>query len=152
MQHLISVFDRSFRVLKKGDEQKLFKLLQHGNLAVSKTSILLDNVLQWVTQQNNQTYFKKEAIALAPLIHQVTANFIPITDMRSIQLERTIPAAATVLADRNSLKIIIRNILDNAIKFTPKNGQIHFYTTTETADKLTIHIHCLLYTSPSPRD
>lgn len=140
MQHLISVFDRSFRVLKKGEEGKLLKLLQHGNLAVNKTAILLDNILQWVTQQNNQTYFKKEAVVLAPLIHQITANFIPIMDMRSIQLERTVPAAATVLADRNSLKIIIRNIVDNAIKFTPTNGQIRIYTTTEIADKLTIHI------------
>lgn len=140
MQHLISVFDRSFKVLKKGDEQKLFRLLQHGSLAVSKTSILLDNVLQWVTQQNKQGYFQKETIAIFPLVQQVQATFLPITQMQKIELVNEVDAENTVVADRNSLKIIIRNLVDNAIKFTPENGQIRITTSIGSTGQQGIHI------------
>ena len=73
IQHLISVFNRGFRLLKKGEEQKLFSLLQHGNLAVNKTAMLLDNILQWVTQQNQNGYFKKrkgKSISFGPTNHR----------------------------------------------------------------------------------
>jgi len=140
MQHLISVFDRSFKVLKKGDEQKLHRLLQHGNLAVSQTSILLDNVLQWVTQQNQQGYFKKETVALFPLVQQIQATFLPITKMQKIELINQVPADINVLGDRNSLKIIIRNLVDNAIKFTPENGQVTISATTDSKGQQAIHI------------
>ena len=140
MQHLVSVFDRSFRVLKKGDEGKLLKLLQHGHLAVRQTSILLDNVLQWVTQQNKQGYFKKESVALFPLIQQIQGTFLPITQMRAIELVNEVDAENTILADRNSLKIIIRNLVDNAIKFSSPNGQIRISASTKEDGRQGIHI------------
>lgn len=140
MQHLISVFDRSFRVLKKGDEQKLQRLLQHGNLAVNQTSILLDNVLQWVTQQNEKGYFQKETVALSPLVQQIQATFSPIMQMRQIELVNEVGQDTAVLADRNSLKIIIRNLVDNAIKFTPKKGQVTISSDTDSAGRQGIHI------------
>ena len=140
MQHLISVFDRSFKVLKKGDEQKLHRLLQHGNLAVSQTSILLDNVLQWVTQQNQTGYFQKETVSLFPLVQQIQATFLPITQLQKVALINEVGETNTVLADRNSLKIILRNLVDNAIKFTPENGQVRLTASTDSTGRQGIHI------------
>ena len=44
-----------------------------------------------------------------------------------------------VLSDKDQLKIIIQNLLTNAIKFTPLHGEIKVYF-TETEQHLLIHI------------
>jgi signal transduction histidine kinase len=49
---------------------------------------------------------------------------------KNICFENKIPKNVFVLADLDSLKIIIRNLLDNAIKFSKENGNILIYTRT----------------------
>ncbi|WP_246074252.1 sensor histidine kinase [Flavobacterium daemonense] len=46
---------------------------------------------------------------------------------KEISFENKVAEEVYVLADLDSLKIIIRNLLDNAIKFTPAKGKISLY-------------------------
>ena len=53
---------------------------------------------------------------------------------KNIELILRIPTHTKVLADFDSLVTIMRNVLDNAIKFTPPYGQIAVTTFTTKAD------------------
>jgi signal transduction histidine kinase len=39
-------------------------------------------------------------------------------------MQNNIPSATMVWADPNHINLVVRNLISNAIKFTPKNGQI----------------------------
>ena len=45
---------------------------------------------------------------------------------KNITIVSNIPTDALLTADQNHLSVIIRNLLQNALKFTPKGGEIAF--------------------------
>lgn len=101
---------------------------------------LLNNVLHWSLEQNNQLLFKTEIFAVQPIIKQVLADFIPLAQARHILLKFQIDNTIFINADRESLKIILRNILDNAIKYTPEYGSIKISTQIVSNNKCAITV------------
>ncbi|OUL61266.1 histidine kinase [Flavobacterium sp. AJR] len=101
----------------------------HNNSAIANGAYnLLDNLLNWALLQTKQTYFFQESLHLATIVKHVEYNYKPLMINRNISFENRVSTTDYVFADMDSLKIIIRNILDNAIKFTNDNGKISIYT------------------------
>lgn len=114
--------------LENKDYMELDKLL-HNNSAITNSSYnLLDNLLHWALLQTKQFYFNKESLHLCSIVQQVEFNYKPLMADRNIVFENSIPKGVFVMADQSSLKIILRNLLDNAIKFSGENGRILIYT------------------------
>ncbi|WP_255580317.1 tetratricopeptide repeat-containing sensor histidine kinase [Flavobacterium sp. UMI-01] len=89
---------------------------------------LLDNLLNWALLQTQQSFFYQESGHLQTLVKHVTFNYEPIMLNKSITFKQLIPASVFVFVDGDSFKIILRNLLDNAIKFCPENGNVSIYT------------------------
>jgi signal transduction histidine kinase len=85
---------------------------------------LLDNMLHWALSQTNQLFFRPEKLHLFAIINQVCYDYAPLADAKAISLHKNVPAAIFIRADLTSIKIILRNLLDNAIKYTRPNGEI----------------------------
>ncbi len=102
-------------------------LLSNNSEIANSTYNLLDNLLNWATLQTKQAYFHKESLHLLSIIEQVTYNYKSLLLNKNIRLDNKVPAKIFISADQDSLKIIIRNILDNAIKFSKENGTIFIY-------------------------
>jgi signal transduction histidine kinase len=101
----------------------------HNNSAIANGAYnLLDNLLNWALLQTKQTYFSQESLHLATIVKHVEYNYKPLMINRNISFENRVSTTDYVFADLDSFKIIIRNILDNAIKFTKDNGTISIYT------------------------
>ncbi len=122
---------------------KKYELLDHqlqNNSAIANgTYSLLDNLLNWAMLQTKQLYFQIESIHLYSVIQQVTFNFEPLMLNKNIHFESDIPKSIFVMADTESLKIVLRNVLDNALKFSKENGFIKIYT-LNTPNEITITI------------
>ncbi|MEL7021908.1 MAG: HAMP domain-containing sensor histidine kinase, partial [Bacteroidota bacterium] len=140
MQHLITIFDRGFDTLERGERAPMLKLLQQGSVTTNKTYLLLDNVLQWVMQQQNDKSVTKHLVKLQPVIRELKETFYPIIETKQIQVSNHIEPDATVYADRGTLKIILRNLVDNALKFTPKKGKIAFHLVSSDGDMTAIQV------------
>jgi len=116
-------------------------LLLHKNIAIANSSYnLLDNLLNWSQQQTNQLFFQQESLHLFSIIQQIVYNYKPIASEKNIEIKTNIDSTIFVFMDLESLKIILRNLLDNAIKFTNENGVISINTikTDENFIKLAI--------------
>ncbi|NHN27866.1 sensor histidine kinase [Flavobacterium jejuense] len=101
----------------------------HKNAAIANSTFnLLENLLHWATLQTQQFYFYIESVDLYSVIQQIEFNYKPLFENKNLFFKNTIPKATFVLADLDSLKIIIRNLLDNAIKFSNENDTISVYT------------------------
>ncbi len=108
-------------------------LYQNSNIANSAYS-LLDNLLHWALLQTKQLYFHKDSVHLHSIVQQIEYNYKPLLLDKSITFENRVSKNNFIFVDLDSLKIIFRNLLDNAIKFTSENGKISFYTIETNTD------------------
>ena len=88
---------------------------------------LLDNLLHWALLQTKQLYFHKESVHLFSIVQQIEYNYKPLLIDKSIAFENLVSKNIFIFVDLDSLKIVLRNLLDNAIKFSKENGKISFY-------------------------
>ena len=110
-------------------------LLLHKNSTIANGAYnLLDNLLNWALLQTQQAYFYQESLHLASIVQHVEYNYKPLMLNKNISFKNNVSAAEYVFADLDSLKIVIRNLLDNAIKFSQENGTISIYTRPSTED------------------
>ncbi|XOV68009.1 MAG: ATP-binding protein [Fluviicola sp.] len=104
------------------EDSRLKSLVNQQGAIANSTYGMLDNLLNWALLQSDEIYFHPEKISLKRLIPQVVMNYQPLLDQKNISLAIDIPVEAKILADNDSVKIVLRNVLDNAMKFTPEKG------------------------------
>ncbi|RXM46562.1 tetratricopeptide repeat-containing sensor histidine kinase [Flavobacterium sp. YO64] len=102
-------------------------IIQNSSIA-NGTYSLLDNLLHWALLQTKQLYFHKESVHLYSIIQQIEYNYKPLLFDKAITFENLVSKSIFLFVDLDSLKIVFRNLLDNAIKFSNQNDQIKFYT------------------------
>jgi signal transduction histidine kinase len=103
-------------------------VLLHTNSSIASGAYnLLDNLLNYALLQTKQSYFYRESLHLATIVQHVEYNYTPLMQNKNIEFKSNVSSSDYIFADLDSLKIIMRNFLDNAIKFTPENGTISIY-------------------------
>ncbi|WP_281979378.1 tetratricopeptide repeat-containing sensor histidine kinase [Tenacibaculum mesophilum] len=128
------------RQLKNKEYDAVSETTNNAIALTESTSHLLNNVLHWSLEQNNQLSFKAEEYPLKPLVEQAVYNFEEIAEAKNIALTTTLEATILVKADKESLKIVLRNLLDNALKYTGENGKIEVKTYKDSEEFSTIEI------------
>jgi signal transduction histidine kinase len=143
--YLFSVISHDLRSPVKRlvkQQQNVLKKIQNKDVAVLEESAgsaltiaeglnhLLNNVLHWSLEQNDQMLFEKKVQLLAPVIQQVLFDFNLLLKEKKIALKTFLEDGVFAEIDRESLKVILRNLIDNAIKYTPEHGIISMTTST----------------------
>jgi two-component system, sensor histidine kinase and response regulator len=85
---------------------------------------LLENLLAWARQQMQLIAFKPESLDLSHAADQVVSLLSREAFAKRIVLEMQIAPRVMVQADRDMVDFIFRNLVGNAIKFTPEQGQV----------------------------
>jgi len=85
---------------------------------------LLDNVLIWTGMQSGALKPNMENLALHQLIHDLLTLYEPLAREKGLTILNHVKAEITFRADSNMINAILRNLLNNAIKFTPSGGSI----------------------------
>ncbi|UTD14552.1 sensor histidine kinase [Tenacibaculum mesophilum] len=128
------------RQLKNKEYDAVSETTNNAIALTESTSHLLNNVLHWSLEQNNQLSFKAEEYPLKPLVEQAVYNFEEIAEAKNIALTTKLEATILVKADKESLKIVLRNLLDNALKYTGENGKIEVKTYNDSKEFSTIEV------------
>ena len=85
---------------------------------------MIENLLSYSEWQARRGELDIGEFRLAPLVHAVTESYqLPLTTHR-LRLETSIEDI-TLRADRTRLRLVIDNLVSNAIKFSPEGGTIH---------------------------
>jgi signal transduction histidine kinase len=85
---------------------------------------LLENLLSWVRSQRGDTDAVFELFALEPLVNDVFSLQKLIANDKKIQLVHDLHLTGPVLSDKQTLSTIIRNLVNNAVKFTKQGGTV----------------------------
>jgi len=110
--------------LQKGDTDKLQKISGLISKSAANLSALLDNLLSWALLNRGMIPYHPEVLSPAS---EATLNFEiheNAARAKDIRLENHIPEHLRVSADRNALQTILRNLIGNAVKFTPPGGSV----------------------------
>lgn len=126
--------------LKSNNYEQLNELLHQNAVVANSTYNLLDNLLNWANQQTNQIFFQKESLHLFSILKQVEYNYKPLVLEKNIQLKIDVDKNTFVCMDLDSLKIILRNLLDNSLKYTNEKGLISIFTQNDTSENIQLVI------------
>lgn len=85
---------------------------------------LLENLLEWAKVKRGLTDIHIQEIDLTQKIGFVLETLSELLSQKELTLKNTISGDVKVMADENMLSSIFRNIISNAIKFTPRGGLI----------------------------
>jgi len=85
---------------------------------------LLENLLEWSYMQRGFTNFDPTNFFLHPRIIECLGLSIAAAAKKEIEIAFDIPNDLQVFSDSNMFGSIIRNITNNAVKFTPKRGKV----------------------------
>jgi len=85
---------------------------------------LLENLLDWSQMQRGIMGFKPKTLKLARIVSEVIDLTRTVADKKMIVISQIISEELTVFADRQMLESLMRNLIFNAVKFTPNGGQV----------------------------
>ncbi|MCX6281122.1 MAG: ATP-binding protein [Bacteroidetes bacterium] len=86
---------------------------------------LLDNLLQWSRVQSGRMVPEPTGFDLAETIRDVLGFYQPYALDKQIRLVERNISSVNVFADKNMIRVVLRNLISNAIKFTQPGGEIH---------------------------
>ncbi|MBN2519455.1 MAG: hypothetical protein JXB17_03035 [Bacteroidales bacterium] len=116
--------DVLLKKINKFDQEKINKYLEIIQSASTSGNNLLNNLLDWSRSQTGNITFKPKKLNLSNITHDTISLFKGEIHQKNITLNQTIDRKINVIADENMLKTILRNLISNAIKFTPIDGKI----------------------------
>ncbi len=112
-----------------------------GNMTKSIHRIveLLSNLIQWSRSQTGKMLNKATTIELYSTVYHAVNLLLPIAEKKQIQIDVQVDKAVFVYADGNVLMTVLRNLIGNALKFTPQGGKI-IIRTESTKAETTIYV------------
>ena len=66
----------------------------------------------------------RQAVDLTRLGRELQRDMQPLVDGRRIEFTQQIPAELQVVSYENGLYVLLRNLLDNALRYTPEGGEV----------------------------
>ncbi len=85
---------------------------------------LLDNLLYWGRSQADELKVSMHELKLEDLVADVESLFTHMALQKGVRLSSQVPPGTMAIADKALVNIIIRNLVSNALKFTPKDGKV----------------------------
>ncbi len=121
---------------QKYDE--LENIIKEIDKSASNLSILLDNLLNWASQEMGQISYNPEKLNVKEMIEEILGSHETMASAKNIKMESSIPDDTYLWADKNSTYTILRNLVSNALKFTLEKGKVQISQSNKTREKITL--------------
>lgn len=105
------------------DEDRI-AYIQYVSESAKNIYNLLTNLLTWARAQTSTISVKPKVLDLHEIIEQTLELLKNNYQNKSIDIKNKVVNPVKVFADKNMTDTVLRNIISNAIKFTPINGKI----------------------------
>lgn len=110
--------------IEEQDYDSLKKLSNNLELSVTNLLTLIDNLLNWALSQQGRFPYKPQMINIKDLTVEALTIYQSAAELKNIKLINNVKGDLFVFADKNMIHTVLRNLLNNAIKFTPEGGTV----------------------------
>jgi signal transduction histidine kinase len=118
---LTEVLAEKFPQLEKKRIHEMCVLLNDG---ARQTSELLESILQWASAETGRLVAHPSSLPLAELCEGIVEQQQGAARRKDIALESRVAASSVARADANMIATVLRNLVVNAVKFTPRGGKV----------------------------
>lgn len=105
-------------------QQEIKQYIGHLNTASQTTYRLLENLLEWARSQRGNIILNPEKLDIFNLVLENISVLRESATKKHINIISDVPFNCLAYADHNTINTVIRNLISNAIKFTPNGGKI----------------------------
>lgn len=110
--------------LKEFNKEEIEEYIDIVYNSANNTLILLDNLLVWAVSQNKEKNFNPVKINLYDLLREEIQNLKTLAGQKQIELSHSVEPGLNVSADLQMVKTVLRNLINNAIKYSNPNSEI----------------------------
>jgi len=110
--------------LKEFNKEEIEEYINIVYNSANNTLSLLDNLLKWAVSQNKEKNFNPVKINLYELLREEVESIRTSARQKQIAISHSIEPGMNVTADIQMVRTILRNLINNAIKYTNINGEI----------------------------
>lgn len=107
-------------------EAELNSALNQIEVKLQKEMNTLTNYLQWAKNQKDGFKPLMTTVDLAKINSDLLSDFEKVANDKNITIENHLSEDSLIYADRQMVYVILRNLISNALKYTPKSGKIAF--------------------------
>ncbi len=98
---------------------------------VQRAIRLVEQMLSFA-RQGPRTEPGRVHVPLADIVREVVAELVPFADAKHIDLGISNLESATVLGDPDALRTLTRNLVDNAVRYTPDGGRVDVFVENQS--------------------
>jgi signal transduction histidine kinase len=126
LSNIIEMFEDGYLT-----SSEVHELMKNINPVVKGVQLTLSNLVEWAGSQIKGINVNSSNVDIFLLGVEMEQTFIPALQVKNLEFINSAYPGRGAVADENHLKVILRNLISNAIKFTPENGTITLGTTIE---------------------
>ncbi len=133
---LTELLDDEYQMLEDTERKDYIREIRHG---AKRLHDLLENLLHWSLSQTKRIKYRPEILDLDDLI-SINIDLLAISaEKKEINLIKNFDGDHSVYADEDMLNLVVRNLLNNAIKFSHEKSEI-FVNLEESENFYTVEI------------
>jgi len=110
------------------EEDEKIEIVKEAAKASNSTYALMENLLEWSRIQSGSLPYEPTKINLLTLINNTGTLYEQNIKNKVINFKVDVNLEVTAFADKKMTETILRNLISNAIKFTPQNGSVLVYS------------------------
>ena len=110
--------------VEEADRKELKTSLEYIHASSKSLLELVEHLLSWASLNTGKIQPEPEKVNLQELIERTHQLFDHVAQQKNVTLESDIPKELHLNADLNMLQTVLRNLISNAIKFTPNGGKV----------------------------
>lgn len=103
-------------------KEEILTLSKQLRESVDNTIKMADNLITWARIQMNDYQYNMETIKVKDIASSVCDVYKDVASKKGIKVSCSVEDSLTVTGDKNQIEFVIRNLVNNAIKFTDKDG------------------------------
>ncbi len=122
-----SILGFSEILVQKIEQKDYTDIEEYSNIineSANKTLSLLVDLLDWAGLQMKRKKFKPEKLSINKITNNVIAPLEANIKSKNILLKKEFESDIQVYADVNMINTVIRNLISNAVKYTPDSGEV----------------------------
>jgi two-component system, sensor histidine kinase and response regulator len=100
------------------------EIMGHLEKTTNETLILLDNMLDWTRLQSDSVFISPRLCSVSSVIHACVQLLKGNSTNKKIAVNVDVADDLMAFFDEGTIRAVFRNLIYNAIKFTPENGTI----------------------------
>jgi PAS domain S-box-containing protein len=105
-------------------EEEKNDFIRELHMEASETFNLLENLLLWSRSQRNGIIINPSRVEIKKIVGKILKLYYSIAQRKDIEITVDIDSDLVGYFDYNTIETVIRNLLNNAVKFTPAGGHI----------------------------